>query len=52
MVLGAFLICAVGDSLDSIRQLYAFTAMTDLCLAADAVFVGEVAAGAIEWLRS
>jgi hypothetical protein len=33
MAVGAFLICAVADSMDSIRQLYAFNAMTDLCLA-------------------
>jgi hypothetical protein len=43
MALGAFLICAVGDgTLDTVRQLYAFNAMTDLCLIAEAVGLVEV----------
>ena len=43
MALGAFLICAVGDgTLDIVRQLYTFNAMTDLCLIAEAVALVEV----------
>jgi len=43
MALGAFLICAVGDgTLDTVRQLYAFNAMTDLCLVAETVGLVEL----------
>jgi hypothetical protein len=48
MAVNAFLICAIGDNLDSIRQLYAFNAMTDLCLVAGGVFVVEAARRAVE----
>jgi len=42
MAIGAFLIATLGDgTTDIVRQLYAFNAMTDLCLIGDAVFLIE-----------
>jgi hypothetical protein len=42
MAVGAFLTATLGDgTLDVVRQLFTFNAMTDLCLVGDAVFIIE-----------
>jgi hypothetical protein len=48
MAVGAFLITTLGDSLDIVRHLYTFNAMTDLCLIGDAVFLIEAVTRKIE----
>lgn len=42
MALMAFAVCALGDSLDTIRHLFIFNALTDLCVIGDVTFVIEV----------
>jgi len=44
MALGAFLICVLGDTQDMVRHLYAFNAMTDLCLIISLVSLVEITA--------